>query len=318
MPESRAPHKLAGLTRRQFALACLAAGGALAYPRRAAADAVYNVGDIELTAISDGNIDLDPAVFQQFKPERLDALMREIGGGGPPLKTSVNAYLARAGGKTILIDCGSGPTLGKELGKISGGLAAIGASPEDIDVLVLTHLHPDHAGGAMTADGSALFPKAQLFVASKEVQYWQDEANLARSAEAVKFFFKIARGTLAAYRGRITEYGAAEEILPGFETMALPGHTPGHSGIFVRSGASEILVWGDIVNSPPIQFAHPDWTLMPYDVDGGQAAATRARMFDMAWSTSLTVAGMHLPFPGIGSVARKQGRYRFLADDAVP
>lgn len=94
------------------------------------------------------------------------------------------------------------------------------------------------------------------------------------------------------------------EVLPGVSTMALPGHTPGHTGYIIKSNGEEMLIWGDIIHWPAVQFALPHAS-MTYDVDPVQAAATRISILNKAASTGLLVAGMHLYFPGLARVRRE-------------
>jgi len=90
-----------------------------------------------------------------------------------------------------------------------------------------------------------------------------------------------------------------------------PGHTPGHMAVRVSSGSDQVLIWGDVVHVAALQFARPDWSIA-FDTDQNQAAATRKRVFDMAASDRLLVAGMHLPFPGVGYVTRRGEAYAFV------
>jgi glyoxylase-like metal-dependent hydrolase (beta-lactamase superfamily II) len=121
------------------------------------------------------------------------------------------------------------------------------------------------------------------------------------------------RAVMAPYANRIKPLPATGEIGPGVEAIALPGHTLGHSGYVFTSGNERLLIWGDVVHNAALQFARPDWTLA-FDLDQAKAAATRKRVFDMAASDRLLVAGMHLPYPGLGFIERNANEYRFHPD----
>ena len=99
--------------------------------------------------------------------------------------------------------------------------------------------------------------------------------------------------------------------------MPEPGHTPGHSGWLIASGAESLLIWGDIVHMPGVQFPRPG-AGMGFDVDGDQAIATRQRIFDMAATDRLAVAGMHLDFPCFGHVAKASKGYAFIPNVWTP
>src|SRR6202035_2854822 len=114
---------------------------------------------------------------------------------------------------------------------------------------------------------------------------------------------------LRAYRAGFST-GAGGQSVPGITAVPAPGHTPGHTGWLVASGGDALLIWGDVVHLPGLQFAHPD-AGMVFDVDGALAIVTRRRIMDMAATDRLRVTGMHMDFPGFGHVVRSGGAYAF-------
>ena len=105
-------------------------------------------------------------------------------------------------------------------------------------------------------------------------------------------------------------FGENDEVLPGFHAIALPGHSVGHTGYRISSGRDQMIIWGDVVVSPQVQFANPGWA-SAFDADAERSIASRRRIFDEVAADSIFVAGMHLPFPGVGYVTRKGDEYRF-------
>ena len=229
-----------------------------------------------------------------------------------PPRLTVNAFLLHLGERLALVDAGCGSALGAGLGLLAANLAALGVQPGDIDVVLATHLHPDHAGGLLDGNGGAAFPRAELVVHEAERRFWMDDGMRANAQEAHQPFFDLARAALAAYAGR-TRCFTAGEVLPGVTALAEPGHTPGHTGYVVGSGADALLIWGDIVHLPGIQFARPD-AGMTFDADGAQAIATRRRVMDMAAAERLRICGMHLDFPAFGHVAAAGSGFEFIPD----
>jgi glyoxylase-like metal-dependent hydrolase (beta-lactamase superfamily II) len=274
-----------------------------------------NVGDILATALNDGMFDasfewltnIDPAE----PPTLHDASFRSI-----PPRITVNAFLLHLGERLVLVDSGCGGAMGPTLGRLAENLAAMGVAPEAIDSVLVTHLHPDHVGGLVDAEGNALLPNAELIVHEAEPPFWSDDAVLAQGSEQDRGFIQLARATLAAYRGRVRTI-ASGEVLPGVIAIPEPGHTPGHTGWLVASGADSLLIWGDIVHMPGVQFARPG-AGMGFDIDGAQAIATRQRIMDMAATDRLMVAGMHLDFPAFGHVARVADGYAFTPEVWAP
>ena len=275
----------------------------------------HRVGEIEVTALLDGNIAFPdaalPSLFQRYdaaigtrlKAEAFDAP------GGVPL--AVNAFLVNTGTRLVLVDAGAAAALGPALGQIPRNLRAAGVGLEDIDTVVLTHLHRDHAAGMLTAQGSALFPRAEVLVAEAEAAYWSDPGEETRAPPPLRPFFAPARAVLAAYGSRVRRISTETDVAPGVRTLAVPGHTPGHLGVHVASGGAQLLMWGDVVHAQSLQFARPDWSIS-FDSDPDLAARTRTRFFDMAATDRIPVAGSHLAFPAIGYVARRSEGYGFV------
>ena len=272
----------------------------------------FNVGDITVSALSDGWFEMDPALFPTANQDELQAaLKRAFMGANGKFRGAVNAYVARLGDHTVLIDSGAGTVMGPTAGMLPGHLAAAGIAPAEIDVLVLTHLHPDHVGGLVAADGKPVFPNATMLVHEAEIAFWRDDAIRGQAPDAVKPFFDLARNVLDVYKSKTSPFSRDGEVLPGVQTMLLPGHTPGHTGFNFVSGDQNLLIWGDLVHAPALQFSHPQWSLA-FDVDMDKARATRAKIFDQASADRLRVAGMHLLFPGVGHVAKEGSGYDFV------
>ncbi|WP_457649270.1 MBL fold metallo-hydrolase, partial [Profundibacter sp.] len=126
-----------------------------------------------------------------------------------------------------------------------------------------------------------------------------------------------ARGMVAPYAARRREFSGEGEIVSGITAIPLPGHTPGHTGYAIHSGNESLLIWGDIIHLPQMQFAHPEWGVV-FDTDPRQARETRMRLFDRASADGLTVAGMHVDFPGIGYVERSAAGFRHIPAPWLP
>jgi glyoxylase-like metal-dependent hydrolase (beta-lactamase superfamily II) len=283
-----------------------AAAAALAYPRK--------LGELELTAVSDGYFQLNGPLFVNISDEELgEALTAAFLDPTATPRLGVTAHVVRGGGRTLLIDSGTADLFGPTLGRFPAALAALGVAPESVDAVLLTHMHPDHLGGLL-ADGAPAFPNATLHVNEADLAFWTDEATASRAPEQMQPFFARSRATAAAWGDRVSPFGADGEVLPGATSLALPGHTVGHTGFRLTSGDAEIVVFGDAASSAAIQFSHPEAGLV-FDTDAAQAAATRARLFDMLAADRTLVAGTHLPFPGIGHVARSGEAYAWVPED---
>jgi glyoxylase-like metal-dependent hydrolase (beta-lactamase superfamily II) len=267
------------------------------------------VGEFTVTAVTDGVLNSSHDVIlgiDKAESERLSGVPY-----GQPLSLDVNCFLIRHRGRLILSDAGSGHTLGATLGKLPQSLRAIGVAPETIDLVMLTHLHPDHSLGLIDEAGNAAFPKAELIVHKVEAAFWLDRAAQPGDSERVTRNTKAQRAVTAPYRDRIRHIEDGE-VLPGITAMLRPGHTPGHTNWLIQSGGERILIWGDIVHLASVQMPYPDATLV-FDVEPTLARASRERVLEFSATEGLIVAGAHLPFPGFGRIERAGKGFRFHA-----
>jgi len=213
--------------------------------------------------------------------------------------TAMQYFLVRGHGKTILVDTGLGTNLSRYLHEQ-------GIKAEDIDAVFITHMHGDHIGGLLAADKAA-FPRATVYMAEREKAYWSDPQMMAQAGAAKKDGFLLAQKVLAVYGDRVHTFtpGALETggttLLPSIAAIAAYGHTPGHSIFLLEDGQDKLLFWGDLTHAMAIQMPVPEVALV-YDVDAKEAVATRLKVLKYVSDHKLTVAGMHIPDPAIGSV----------------
>jgi glyoxylase-like metal-dependent hydrolase (beta-lactamase superfamily II) len=212
--------------------------------------------------------------------------------------------------RRVLIDAGIGGGIASSLGQLLDNLAATDITPASIDAVLLTHLHRDHVRGLSTPDGTALFPNAEIMVHEAELAFWTDEKEEARAPAIAKPHFTIARAALKSYARQISTFAKDAEILNGIQAVHAPGHTPGHTLYRIVSGSSSLLIAGDIVHMPALQFARPEWSIV-LDVDQVAAAEACRRMLDAAAVDREMIAGMHFHFPAFGHVKRDRQGYQF-------
>jgi len=265
-----------------------------------------SIGDIDVIAVGDGYLALDSAVLPAAKAEEVRPLLDEACLPQGPVRTYINGFVVEAKGKRILIDAGLGRGAVETAGHLAANLAASGVAPETIDLVLLTHLHRDHVRGITGEGGKAVFPNAAVMVHERDLAFWSDEAEEGRAPAFAKQHFGIARAALAPYKGRIETFSKAREIIGGISAVAAAGHTPGHTMYRIVSNNSSLLIAGDIVHLPALQFPRPDWSII-LDVDLQAAADTRCRFLEAAAADGEMLTGMHFSFPGFGHV-RKAGR----------
>jgi glyoxylase-like metal-dependent hydrolase (beta-lactamase superfamily II) len=308
---------------KKLALACALSTvlAPLAAPARAAAPMArtqapgfYRImlGEFEITALSDGThpFPVDTVMTnitqQQALQDLADADLKL------PLQGSINAFLINTGSKLVLIDTGAGALYGDCCGKLTAHLRAAGYRPEQVDEILVTHLHKDHVGGVIT-QGAAAFPNAVLRLSQAEADYWLTPANKASAPDFLSTFFDAAQAAVQPYRaaGRYQPYRDFGPLEPGITALPAPGHTPGHAAYLVHSKSQQLLIWGDIVHVAPIQLPHPDATVK-YDSSAADAQASRAQLLQQASEQHWVIAAAHIAFPGLGHIRRHHGEYEWL------
>ena len=228
-----------------------------------------------------------------------------------------NPQVINTGSKLVLIDCGWGvgmlePSKGA-IGRTLGNLAAAGVDQKSIDVVLMSHLHPDHTNGIRAADGSMAFPNAEIMVPANDWAFWMSEENAAKaqSNEMMKGYFTNVRKVYSGIEGKVTKYEWGKEVMPGITAIDTHGHTPGHTSFVVSSGSSKVLIQSDVTNIPAFFLRNPDWHVM-YDVDPVEAAQTRHKFYDMASTEKALVVGFHFNFPSLGYVEKDGAKYRLV------
>jgi glyoxylase-like metal-dependent hydrolase (beta-lactamase superfamily II) len=278
-----------------------ATASAAAPQQRTQAPGFYRtmLGDFEITALSDGTVDLDVARLLAEPAPKTDAALAKAFVHGP-LETSVNAYLVNTGTKLVLIDAGAGALFGPTLGKLLASLQAAGYKPEQVDDIFLTHLHPDHVGG-LSANGVRIFPNATLHADKRDSDFWLSKARLDQAAPDSKGYFQGAMASVDPYvaAGRYEPFEADGEPVPGVHTLASVGHTAGHTSYLVQSKGQQLLVIGDLIHVAAVQFSTPGVTIA-FDSDAKAAALSRAAVFRVAAKEGALVGAAHLQFPGLG------------------
>src|SRR5262245_53601586 len=257
------------LTRRSLVTGAVAAASAAALtpfqvtaPAHAAAPAAgkqapgfyrYKVGSFECTSINDGSRTFpmpDGFVKNVGKDEALAAAEAAYMPKGM-ITVPFNPQIINTGSKLVLIDTGYGPGIGPTVGLLPAGMAAAGIDAKAIDIVILSHLHPDHINGLKTAEGTVAFPNAEIMVPVNDWSFWMSDENAAKaeSNPMMKAYFANTRKILSDVAGKVTKYEWGKEVAPGITALDTSGHTPGHTSFVVASGPSKILIQSDVSNS---------------------------------------------------------------------
>lgn len=276
----------------------------------------FKLGDFTITALSDGTVPQDlPKLLTRTNPAEIDRLLKQSFLTNP-IEISINTFLIDTGDKKILVDTGAGELFGSlGGGKLQESLKAAGYAPNDIDTILLTHIHTDHSGG-LVVGGQMMFPKARVYVGQPDIDLWLNPVNATRSRDDQKSFFTEAVKTVKPYldAGKLKSFSGETALFPGITALPTPGHTPGHSFYRVKSKGESIEFWGDIVHFASVQFPKPAIAVV-YDFDSDAAVAQRQKQFARLDVSRRLVAGAHLSFPGVGHLRAENRGYTWIPLD---
>jgi glyoxylase-like metal-dependent hydrolase (beta-lactamase superfamily II) len=292
-------------------------------PARAAAPAAgkqapgfyrYKVGDFELTQIPDGarTFPMPDSFVRNVPKEQALAAAEAAYMPKGQLVIPFNPVVVNTGSKLVLIDTGFGPGIGPTVGLLPAHMAAAGIDPKAIDIVVLSHLHPDHINGVKAGDGGVAFPNAEIKAPAQDWAFWMSDDNMSKAAnDMMKGYFANTRKILSNIADKVTRYEWGKEVAPGITAIDASGHTPGHTAFAVASGSGRVLVQSDVTNIPQLFLRNPDWHVA-FDIDAAKAVATRRKFYDMAAAEKALIAGFHFPFPSLGYVEKDGAGYRLV------
>jgi glyoxylase-like metal-dependent hydrolase (beta-lactamase superfamily II) len=273
----------------------------------------FSVGDFEILTISDGNLNIRPITNLAANANGHDVidLLRANGLPTESNYSHTNLALIDTGQQRVLIDVGSGPNFQDSAGRLSDNLEAAEVDPESIDVVIITHGHPDHIWGLIDEfEEAPRFPNARYIINAAEYDYWTDENLGSKLPEGLLPMALGARRNLLPVAEMTEMVTPGQEVIPGISTIATPGHTPGHMSVAIHSEGESLLITGDALTHAVVSVQKPDWH-SAFDADGPQAAASRKQLIDMAVADKMMVLGYHFPFPGLGTIVSDGLSHRF-------
>jgi glyoxylase-like metal-dependent hydrolase (beta-lactamase superfamily II) len=278
----------------------------------------FKLGGFEVATIMDSKVirsGLTPSFGGEAGAAEVKALAAAARMDADRYEHPFTPMLVNTGKELVLFDTGNG-SLSAEYEQMKGRLppgnlvarmAQAGYKPEDVDVVVLTHGHPDHIGG-LTKGGQPVFPNARYVFGAAEFDFWNKGENIR---EARKFNRELYMKIVVPLANRATMIKPGDEVVPGIRAVDAAGHSPGLLAFTIESEGKRLINWADTCNHYVVAIQRPDLHL-DVDDDKEKAVAARKRILDMVTTDKLFVAGFHMPFPGLGWVEKTSGGYRWV------
>jgi glyoxylase-like metal-dependent hydrolase (beta-lactamase superfamily II) len=255
----------------------------------------FMIGELSAMALRDGGLEFpnDNKVFGVGRtPEEVAAVLGASGLPTDKLALAIQPLLVKAGDRVMLFDTGAGTNFGPGSGKLFASFTEAGIDPQSVTDIFVSHSHGDHVGGLVNAEGATNFPNASIHLSKAEWQHMSGNAKYA--------------ALIAAMKPKVAEFAPGSELIPGVVTaVEFKGHTPGHSGYLITSGADSLLFVGDTVHHFAVSMQKPEWTIA-FDGDGATGSRSRADLIAQSAASGQRIYAVHFPFPGIGKFA-KQG-----------
>ena len=254
----------------------------------------FKLGELTAVALRDGGLEPpnDNQVFGVgLKPEDVAAVLSANNLPTDKLSLSVQPLLVKAADRVLLFDTGAGSLFGPGTGKIGASLAEAGIDPGSVTDIFISHSHGDHIGGLVNAEGTLAFPNAAIHLSKPEWEHLSGQQNMAALASAMK--------------PRVQAFAPGAELIPGVVTaVEIKGHTPGHSGYRITSGADSILYVGDSMHHYVVSVQKPEWTIA-FDGDNATATASRIALLNELAASGERVYAVHFPYPGLGKMEKR-------------
>ncbi len=273
----------------------------------------FTIGELSAVALRDGTFEFpnDNKIFGVGKtPEDVAAVLAAAGAPTDKITVSLQPLLVKSADRVLLFDTGAGSAFGPAGGQLPKSLAEAGVEPAAVTDIFISHPHGDHIGGLLNAEGTLAFPNATVHIGAAD---WEFLKGLSAEKAAAVGLSNLA-GFVTALTPKIDAFAPGTELLPAVvKAVDLHGHTPGHSGYLIGSGANTLLYIGDSLHSSVISVQKPEWTIA-FDSDAAVGAKNRSDVLATSAQSGQRIYAVHFPYPGLGKFERRGEGYAWIAE----
>jgi glyoxylase-like metal-dependent hydrolase (beta-lactamase superfamily II) len=292
-------------------------GAANAGPPAASAQVkAFSIGALQAFALKDGALQ-DPNDGKSFSvghtPADVAAVLKSGGAPTEYLEFSIQPLLVKSANRVLLFDTGAGNNFGPIAGALPQSMQAAGIDPAGVTDIFISHAHGDHIGGLLTPAGALAYPNATIHLSAPEWTWLAGmNADLAAKIGVAHIDELVTR-----IKPKVQPFTPGAELIPGLVTaIEIKGHTPGHSGYLIGSGANTLLYIGDSLHSYVVSVRKPEWHTA-FDADPDTAANSRVALVARLAASGQRLYAVHFPFPGVGRIVKRDGGNTWVPD-ALP
>lgn len=265
----------------------------------------FTVGEYSAMALRDGGLELpndNKVLGVGLTPEEVAAVLSAAGQPTDKLQLNIAPLLVKASDRVLLFDTGAGGNFGPGAGHLAGALAEAGVDPNSVTDIFISHSHGDHVGGILNAQGALSFPNATIHISKPEWDFLSSQTGEWQVA------------LVAAIKPKIDAFKPSAELVPGIvKAVEIKGHTAGHSGYLITSGAASLLYVGDSMHHFVVSVQKPEWTIS-FDGDSATASKSRAELIAASAANGQRIYAVHFPFPGLGKFEKQGDHFAWVAE----
>ena len=271
------------------------------------------IGDLEATAVRDGSLEFpnDNKVFGVgHTPEDVAALLNAAGQPTDKIQLSLQPLLVQTVDRVMLFDTGAGSNFGPNSGQLLANLTAAGIDPKSVTDIFISHVHGDHVGGLVDANGALNYPNAKIHIAKAEWKYLEGlGADKAKDIGVSNY-----DALVAGMKPKVDAFAPGAELVKGtVKAVDIKGHTPGHSGYLITQGPDSLLYVGDSMHHYVVSVQKADWP-MNFDSDQALGAKSRAALIADSAAKGQRIYAVHFPFPGVGRFEKQGDGFVWVAE----